>query len=608
MNNVIFYDDNNTTPNQYTENYNSILTITQKDTNNIQIYEIIIINRNLDENERDSLYNYLYYENNDIQIPKIIKTINEDGYNTIGFGAIVNGGTSAKENYNNINLPGLYKGYEVSNDYVLINDQYNNKEIVSDITNGGTGYSGLNYDNNIYNGQKGFQSDSIINQGDLSSLPTEYSYGAPSYDINKESITYGKNGNGTDISTLISENYSGSGSVGGINNIFSKYPIINNSINKNILRLSTTSDTYDINIYDTIIKIDIASEFNVIMIDSNTTTGKYIDATINLNPGNYKIIINNNDNHIKFCNNDGITLLVDSKKLDTEDMTGWSNIDTLQNNYISSYDQFYCKLIKLTLIEKEEDEEDLTFDDSDTNFYYNFDETKSGSGIIILKYNIKKDVVNTIEDKFDKRLKLLEEALLFSRINTYSDNKESIMFFKNNEITKYYNNMFIDQSYTGIFVDLTDKNEYNTVEENFIFKWSIKYNLEDNYRDYVPNTNSKNINFITNTHLIKFNDYLHIPVNKYVYIDNVNLEINDTIYNYNNNAYVSKIEYKNINITPIKTDIFPINNFKYKSDDLLTQTEITIDNNLIKWSSHNESYDAQSDKYYPLNIFNHNIK
>ena len=608
MNNVIFYDDNNTIPIQYTEdeNYNSILTITQEDTNNIEIYEIIIINRNLDENERNSLYNNLYYENNNIQIPKIRKTINEDGYNTNGFGTIVKGGTSAKENYNNINLPGSYKGYEVSNDYVLINDQYNNKEIVSDITNGGTGYSGLNYYNNIYNGQKGFQSDSIINQGDLSDLPTEYSYGAPSYDINKESITYGKNGNGTD-STLISENYSGSGSVGGINNILSKYPIINNSINKNILRLSTTSNSYDDNIYETIIKIDIASEFNIIMIDSNTTTGKYIDATINLNPGNYKIIINNNDNHIKFCNNNDTTLLIDSDKyLDTENMANWSNTDSiiLQNNNISSYDQYFCKLIKLTFIENKL-EEDLTFDDSDTNFYYNFDETKSGSGIIILKYNIKKDVVNTIEDKFDKRLKLLEEALLFSRINTYSDNKESIMFFKNDDITKYYNNMFIDQSYTGIFVDLTDKNEYNTVEENFIFKWSIKYNLEDNYRDYVPNTNSKNINFITNTHLIKFNDYLQIPENKYLYIDNINLEINDTIYNYNNNAYVSKIEYKNINITPIKTDIFPINNFKYKSDDLLTQTEITIDNNLIKWSSHNN---AQSDKFYPLNVFNHNIK
>jgi hypothetical protein len=628
MNNVIFYDDNNNnnTPNQYTEDYSSRLTITQKETNNIEIYEIIIINRNLDENERDSLYNNLYYKYNEIQMPKIIKTINENGYNTNGFGVIVNGGTSAKENYNNINLPGSYKGYEVSNDYVLINDQYNNKEIVSDITNGGTGYSGLNYENNIYNGQKGFISDSIINQdklsnlSDLSDLPTKYSYGAPSYDINENK--YGKNGNGTDISVninlldynynkneFISENYSGSGSVGGINNIFSKYPIINNSINKNILRLSTTSELYDNNIYQTIIKIDIASEFNIIMIDSNTTTGKYINATINLNPGNYKIIINNNTNHIKFCNNNGETLLVDSKELDTEYTTGWLNTNStiLENNHISIYDKFFSKLIKLTFIENKL-EEDLTFDDSDNNFYYNFDETKSGSGIIILKYNIKKDVVNTIEDKFDKRLKLLEEALLFSRINTYSDNKESIMFFKNDDITKYYNNMFIDQSYTGIFVDLTDKNKYNTVEENFIFKWSIKYNLEDNYRDYVPNTNSKNINFITNTHLIKFIDYLHIPKNKYLYIDNINLEINDTIYNYNNNAYVSKIEYKNINITPIKSDIFPINNFKYKSDDLLAQTEIRIDNNLIKWSSYNESYNNESDNFYPLNVFNHNIK
>ena len=617
MNNIKFYDDNNITLCPYENSYNSKLTISQEDNNHNEIYELIIINRNLDENERNSLYNNLYYKYKDIQIPKIVKTINEDGYNTNGFGAIVNGGASAKENYNNINLPGLYKGYQVSNNYVLIDDQYNNKEIVSDITNGGTGYYGLNYDNNIYNGHKGFTSESIINQGDLSSLSTEYSYGVPSYDINNNN--YGKKGNGEDISNnldlsdynyekieLISENSSGSGSVGGINNIFSKYPIINNSINKNILRLATSPDSTDQ--YITNIKIDIKSSFDIIIIDSNITEGKYINGKINLNPGNYKIIINNNDNHIKFCDNDNGSLIIDSnKKLDTRKTENWSDTDSYileSNNIHNYYPNFNYKLIKLIF---ENINEDISlYDTFDNNFCYNFDKSISGSGIIILKYNIKKDVINTIEDKFDKRLKLLEESLLFSRINTYSDNKESIMFFKNNDITKYYNNMFIDQSYTGIFVDLSDKNKYNTVEENFIFKWSIKYNLEDIARGYVPNTNSKNINFITNTHLIKFNDYLAIQ-NKYLYIDNIYLEINDTVYNYNNNAYISKIEYKNTNITPTKTDIFPINNFKYKSDNQDLNHEITIDNNLIKWSSQ-KNYTSEEDKYYPLNIFNHNIK
>ena len=41
MNNVIFYDDNNTVPIQYTENYDSKLTITQEDTNNFIYLNII---------------------------------------------------------------------------------------------------------------------------------------------------------------------------------------------------------------------------------------------------------------------------------------------------------------------------------------------------------------------------------------------------------------------------------------------------------------------------------------------------------------------------------------------------------------------------------------
>ena len=623
INNVNVYDDNNSIENAYNSIEYSELTIGGDiELINTEFYEIIVINRNLDDNERNSLYNNLYYKYNNIKIPKIIKT-NVNGYNTNGFGAIVYGGCSAIENYNNINIPGIYKGYDIINNYVLTNDKYNNIEFKPEITNGGAGYSDINYDNDIYNGYKGFEA-SFINSNDLSELPKIYGYGAPSYDINKNQ--YGISGNDTNINQINLNNYnyqkteliyeqsSGTASSGGINNIFSKYPLINNSIYKNTLRLATSASYFDDNIYTINIKIDIKSKYNIKIIDSKEN--KYINIDIELDPGEYKIIVDNDINKIQFCDidenvlqrNDTFGNIIDLETSSSQ-YSNWIDIDDniLNNNNLFNYNSMYStiqtfnyKLIILQFIEILTTSS-LSVIEENTDFYYTSDELTSGSGVIILKYNLKKDVINIIEDKFDKRLKLLEETLLFSRINSYEDNNY-LMFFKEDNYEIYYNNMYIDQSYTGLFVDLSNKNSYNTVEENFIFKWKIKYNFEDTIKDVVPNNNSLSINFITKTHIVKFVEYIYIPSNKFLYIDEIYLQINDIVYNYNNNAYISNIEYKNTIHTPIINDIFPINNFNYNNNNIIgTLKETIINNNFIKWSSDNDEFHS------PLNIFNHNI-
>ena len=76
----------------------------------------------------------------------------------------------------------------------------------------------------------------------------------------------------------------------------------------------------------------------------------------------------------------------------------------------------------------------------------NNDISEGGSGIVIIKYNIEKNDLQVLENKLDNRLKLIEENLLFSRLNTYGNNNITIQFKKKSS-EQLFDIIYIDQSY-----------------------------------------------------------------------------------------------------------------------------------------------------------------
>lgn len=526
----------------------------------------------------------LYRENS--IIPKGIYDIyvGNSGFDTEGFGGIAYKGGDGYKNYNNLNISGDYNGYNIENDYILKKNIYDNITKKAEFTQGGLGYTDIN-SNIFYNGNDGFKATFIENDYENINIPLYYGGGSGQYNIITSNIGNKGLGGGLDSidifdntnyykkNILHSENNSGAGSVGGFTNNLAVYPIFeNNIIDTSGRKVYFTNNQSDL-IEEINVKLDFTFKINI-YISSGIDNWTSQTTEYTLSQGNYKIKLYNNseliNQKIEFVsNNDNIII-------DTSTLTFLQNIESWVSgtppqelphpNSTNMSIYFEYEIVK--------DSDNPSINLSEYQIIDNYitlnDSLKGGSGIVVLKYNITKEPVNYLEDKFDKRLRLLEENLLFSRINTY--NNIELQYYKNN-IDTLFSKAFIDQSYLGIKV-IHDTNNYNTVSNNYKYVWNITYKISQYITTYDNTIETKNLKYISNNNIFNFRDnsFNQINENNYVYIDKINLEIYDDIYDPNNNAYISKISLDITETTPFENIVFPINDY------LFIQNELTLIN------------------------------
>lgn len=544
---------------------------------------------------------------NDCIIPKGIYDIyvgnggknNENGYNTIGFGGTSYGGSNAYINYNNLNIPGDYNGYNIENSYIIENNIYDNLTYTSSYTNGGTAATNINSNLN-YNGFDGFKANFIENEYQNIGIPLYYGGGAGSYDIINSNIGLKGLGGGTNSINIFNPNNiytsniihstsnSGGGASGGLYRILSLYPIIDNIVNDSGEKI-LTSDPNSITIED-YINIDLNLYTQVSIFINNGINQKCSETITNFLKGSYQLIINNSSHTIKLKDIQNNTFIIDSTSIGLI-YNSWSltNGDPhLTNSSACPTDRI---LINISYtIANQNDNLDINFDPNNiinsSNLSIN-DSSVGGSGIVILKYDINREAINSIEDKLDKRLRLLEESLSFSRINSY--NNIVLKYYKTN-VNILYSNIYLDQSYNGIVVDFNTL-EHNTVNSNYKYVWKIKFKTNQLERNVIPDTISQTFNYTTNSNIINFRNILFYPTiseNQYLYIDNINLQIYDNVYSPSNNAYISNFNYSVNMTTPSINVNYPLSN------DMFISRQITRVNSL-----YNNSF-VPNNNYYEI--------
>ena len=167
------------------------------------------------------------------------------------------------------------------------------------------------------------------------------------------------------------------------------------------------------------------------------------------------------------------------------------------------------------------------------------------------------------------------------------------------------------------------------------FVWSIKYKISSVYNDFIPNQLSSTLNYISYTNSINLRNisYNIISNEQFIYIDSINLTIFDNIYDPDNKAYLSSIDYYVDSITPIiyqnvpiykniftnRVSIYPLNNnnivdnLNYFNNTISNNTNIvsfnynndiiTMENNAgIKYACQNRRYDTVKWLYENYNI------
>ena len=596
---------------KFTNDDSSILYITNNIDININTTSInkkyIQIKNNLNIPAPGGAGGVLYRENNiipkgiyDLYVGNGANNFDMDiGINTEGFGATAYGGSNSYFNYNDLNIPGSYNGYNIENSYIL-NDNNNEYQKLSNsplFTHGGSASTFIN-SNIIYNGYDGFYIPYLDNDNHLN-IPSYFGGGSGSYNIIDNTIGNKGLGGGTDsinindINTsniLQADNNSGAGSAGGYNKTFSLYPIINNTIYTDddiIYKINYTNITVE---YFNI-KFDLNTKVNFIFNYSHIQ--KFSNNNNFILNGSYTIELHHLDNVIKIKDNSSNTYIIESTNLILDD---WSNIDPITLNKYNT--EFNNLLLAISYLPADStDNSNFNFANTNSSNLIVNDYSKAGSGIIIIKYNINFESVNSVEYKLDRRLKLLEESLLFSRINSYTN--INLNFYKNNPYV-LYSKAFIDQSYSGITVPLS--NNFNI--SNLKFVWSIKYKISSVYNDFIPNQLSSTLNYISYTNSINLRNisYNIISNEQFIYIDSINLTIFDNIYDPDNKAYLSSIDYYVDSITPIiyqnvpiykniftnRVSIYPLNNNNIVDNLNYFNNTISNNTNIVSFNYNND--------------------
>ena len=527
---------------------------------------------------------------------------NTDGYNTVGFGVTLYGGEKGK--FNNINIPvsGDYKGYLVENDYIIKNNSYENIVYTSDIFNGGTSATNI-LQNNYYDGRDGYYAEFLENNLNLN----EYFSGG-------SGIYPGFNGKGGGTNSrdtfkllkkdLIADNNSGAGASGGYNRMSSIYPKINNQYETTTQTIIDIHHEYEKNNLEIDIQFELPTTIEVIIYNNykeTSTNEKYIKFDNITLEGEYHITIYYNLTIGRYD-------VLFKNKYDTTDIIFQYSNSILDNNtYIdlssdhSDLNSTHINIILNNIMYNNTNSYTVT----NNKISYN-DISKGGSGIIVMKYNIYKDPISNLQQIFDDRLKLLEENLLFSRINTYDNDNIIIKFFKYDD-ESLYNNIYIDQSYSGIKVISTKEGLNNTV--NVKYKYIIKlYAFTfDYYNDMIPNVISKLYTYQTYSDIINFSEFIDLP-DKFIYIDKIELQIYDNVYNFTNKSYYSNLLKNNNIITPSINSIMPLYKDKFIEESISYNYQLINITDYSKyhvlWSSKIDNDNAGEILRLPLNVFN----
>ena len=530
---------------------------------------------------------------------------NTDGYNTSGFGVTLYGGEKGKLNDKNIPISGNYKGYLVENNYIIKNNTFENIEYTSDIFNGGTSATNI-LENNYYDGRDGYNAEFLENDKLNLNLNQYFSGGSGVYPGFK-----GKGGGTNSRDTykllkkdLIADSYSGAGASGGYNRMSSIYPKIKDVYETSEEKIIDIHNEYVNDILEVNILFELPSTIQLIIYNNykqlTNVNQKYIQINDITLEGEYHIIIDYNLNTEKY------DILFKNKNDNSDIIFEYSNNNLDTNTYIDLFAE-HSNLnntqhinIKLNNIKYDNiDSYTLT-----NNKIANNDISKGGSGIIVMKYNIYKEPITNLQQKIDNRLKLLEENLLFSRINTYDDDNIIIKFFKY-ENSSLYDNIYIDQSYSGIKIISTKEALNNIV--NIKYKYIIKLYayIFEYYNDIIPNVISKIYTYQTYNDIINFNEFISLS-NKFIYINKIELDIFDNVYDFTNKSYYSNLIKNNNIITPSINSIMPL----YKEKFIELNELLPYDNNYqlitindyskyhVLWSSKEEN------SKLPINVFN----
>ena len=525
---------------------------------------------------------------------------NTDGYNTIGFGVTLYGGEKGKLNNMNIPVSGNYKGYLVENNYIIKNNSYENMVYSSAIFNGGTSATNI-LENNYYDGKDGYNAGFLVNDKDSLNLNQYFSGGSGTYPGFK-----GKGGGTNSRDTfkllkkdLIADNHSGAGASGGYNRMSSIYPKINNVYETTSQRIIDIDNMYINNILEVNIQFELPTTVEIIIYNNykqTLTNEKYLQLDSIILEGEYNIVIDYDLTSQKY------DICFKNKFDDTEIIFKYSTDNNTYQDLSSSHSDLNTTQhinIKLNNIEYNNTESHTV---TNNKISYN-DISKGGSGIIVMKYNIYKDPISNLQQIFDNRLKLLEENLLFSRINTYNNDNITIKFFKN-ENSLLYDNIYIDQSYSGI--KLIDAKQISNNTVNIKYKYIIKLYayIFDYYNDNIPNVISKLYRYETHNDIINFNEFISLT-DKYIYIDKIEVDIYDNVYDFSNKSYYSNLIKNNNIITPSINNIMPLHKDKFIENDSLSYDnnyQLIDINNYTKyhvlWSSKIDDINSE-EKLYP---------
>ena len=532
-------------------------------------------------------------------------TDNNNGYDTSGFGVTVYGGEKGKLNNINIPVSGDYKGYLVENDYIIKNNTFENIQYSSDIFNGGTSATNI-LQNNYYDGRDGYYAEFLENNLNLNEY---FSGGSGIYPGFK-----GRGGgtNSRDTYKLIKKNLiadsnSGAGASGGYNRTSSIYPKINNQYETTTQKIIDIHNEYVTNNLEIDIQFELPTTIEVIIYNNykeTLTNEKYIKFDNITLEGEYHITIYYNLTIERY------DVLFKNKYDTTNIIFQYSNSILDTNTYIdlssehSDLNSTQHINIKLNNIMYNNTNSYTVTNNKITNN----DLSQGGSGIVVMKYNIYKDPVTNLQQKIDDRLKLLEENLLFSRINTYDNDNIIIKFFKyNGEIL--YDNIYIDQSYSGIKIISTKERLNNTV--NVKYKYIIKINafILDYYNDMIPDVISKLYTYQTYNDTVNFNEFINFT-DKFVYIDKIELQIYDNVYDFTNKSYYSNLLKNNNIITPLIESTMPLYKDKFIEESLSYDNnyQLIIINDYLKyhvlWSSKIDNSNSEDVLRLPLNVFN----
>ena len=577
----------------------------------------------------------------------------ENGNDTIGFGVTAMGGGKVTTNYNNLLKPGDYNGYIIDNDYIIKNNNIENKQYYSEVNYGGTSATNILNNDNYYDGKDGYYASFIKSETKLiddSGLGLELYYGGGS-----GSKYYGIKGQGGGTDSVaeahikqdfIAKDFSGAGASGGYNRLASIYPKTKIFVEKDPpdpeplyqylgveedveISFNASSDGITSNKIITIFfelptNVEISIENPYSSIGSPTeklifTKQLYGEYRIEYDKITYPLTIY----HMTFSK---ITYL--ENEIEQETVIYKYNSDTFVDGEGNTNNYYISPDITFTTDNSQVSEDIvITFNNIkyteespivDTNKIQYNDKSEGASGLIILKYNLYKEPVISLQEKFDNRLKILEESLLNNPNFNYRIRDETVTFkyFKiykeNNNDIIYYDNIYLDQSYEGIKIDID--NNLSAIN-NYTYKLKLYLYKLNKYNNIIPNITSQEYVINSDDNIIKFNTQDIEDI--FIYIDKIEITIIDNVYSFNNNGYKFEKNVNNNSPTPytessaylplelqsqyiINSQIEPYNLKIISESKMLTVQIDKYSNFIIKWSS----YDGSKTDNLPYNVFN----